>query len=704
MRRPARARARESATLRARDGASAHASPRPSSTSTPEKAAALDPTTPEWRVAEPALVLAASPDAGSLCGGSVVALRGEHLGRRVLFGARVVDARFVSTALVFVESPAGEFLGDVAVRDGATITTMETATAAEASFASFAYRETIVARAVRPARVTVRGGASAVVSIVGGGAPSWRHAACKIGTVGPVAAAPADATDDDAAAFACLLPAGRRAERAFSRRRGRDATWSEAPAPLTYVAHPRVDVVSPSVALVGVPVAVTLRGAGLSDASCASAPRVAGDEYRLGFVLRCVSTSFPGASAFVAIRVTDPTAGDTLDFFARETSSFARVSAPRVVAAVPRVGGGEGGAVTHLVGARFDSPASAGALLCVFSRDADRAGATEFASSATLASSAVARCETPPLAPIVGIGGGEVSVALALGETTASTRATYASAPTPWITAAAPFDGAAEGGTVVVVAVGGAVERSIAEDAKRPIRFRFRFGSGSDASARAAGACGFGVVGPVATRAASRGGEVECVSPAGAATRVVPLRVAFRDGFHAPSSPRATGSPVREFAYLPAKRAESIFVAIPASTRVVGWGLVAPRARVARVRLRRRRQSVTRQGVTRQGVARRRVARAWGRRVRDDISRARHFARQSAGRRPRACVAPGGAAGFVAVSVAGAESIRGVDIVASRDVAPIVSSISPFAVDAAAGGVTRVFGANLRVASAVGAN
>ena len=125
----------------------------------PEKAAALDPTTPEWRVAEPALVLAASPDVGSLGGGSVVALRGEHLGRRVLFGAIVVDARFVSTALVFVESPPGEFLGDVAVRDGATITmeTMadappRTATAAEASFASFAYRENIVARAVRPAR------------------------------------------------------------------------------------------------------------------------------------------------------------------------------------------------------------------------------------------------------------------------------------------------------------------------------------------------------------------------------------------------------------------------------------------------------------------------------------------------------------------------------------------------------------------------
>ena len=158
--------------------------------------------------------------------------------------------------------------------------------------------------------------------------------------------------------------------------------------------------------------------------------------------------------------------------------------------------------MTHLVGARFDSPASAGALLCVFSRDADRAGATEFASSATLASSAVARCETPPLAPIVGIGGGEVSVALALGETTASTRATYASAPAPWITAAAPFDGAAEGGTVVVVAVGGAVEavnrrRREASDSDSGSGS----GSGSDASARAAGACGFGVVGPVATRA-----------------------------------------------------------------------------------------------------------------------------------------------------------------------------------------------------------
>ena len=127
-------------------------------------------------------VAAVVPFAGPLGGGSPVYVVGKELtalaSSFIEFGGAMAPSHVVSSAVVIVEAPPGPFLGSVAVHGS------------EGLSGVFAYVEDVDEGSftVEPAVVGTDGGAT--ITLVGASLGSGRTArtACRIGTVGPIAA------------------------------------------------------------------------------------------------------------------------------------------------------------------------------------------------------------------------------------------------------------------------------------------------------------------------------------------------------------------------------------------------------------------------------------------------------------------------------------------------------------------------------------
>ena len=187
----------------------------------------------------------------------------------------------------------------------------------------------------------------------------------------------------------------------------------------------------------------------------------------------------------------------------------------------------------------FESPSGDGSfgvaasppLLCVFSSSSGSSGASTASARAParVVSGALATCETPPLAALLGVGGGDAALALAPeGERAAGddAAARVAAAPTPWVLAHAPRRGGASGGVSVTVTVGGAVE-GVRGRAVVPRASPGDENEDNKGLAATKTSCAFGAVAPVAARAAGGASsrDVTCVSPASRPGALAPLRV-----------------------------------------------------------------------------------------------------------------------------------------------------------------------------------
>jgi hypothetical protein len=646
-----------------------------------------------------------TPVSGSLHGGSRVMLSGAELSRSVDFGGIVVDAEVVSSVLAIVESPGGT-IGPVAVY--------------QAEGATFAYTEAVTVQSIEPATVTSDGGALVTVS----GSLGVGHAkvACRVGSIGPLSGIYVASVE-----FHCLTPAKRPGAADFFAGVRDNVGWTSSPTPLTYVQPPRATALMPPAVLVGHPAAIDVFGAWLSTAVCArenagaaAALAAAGSEMAgavaVGAGIRCSAAAFPGAHAFVAVRVLDAAHGDS----AVVSTPLVRVAAPRLTGILPRGGGGDGGTVIHLTGAGLaseDASAASSPLRCVFGSvfGSERAGSPGSATAYAYAvSSALARCETPALvggrsAVNLGPGGGDVPLSLAVGSAAVASAAaaegmtlTWAAAPTPWIRSSSPRAGGSAGGTIMSLAAGGAVE-GVQQRRSRSVGGRARGVSskgagvaGVNGGGGGAVACSLGTIGPVATRAApsaadGASGDLECPTPAHTHSRFVSIRIFAHASTHAPPSTRAlppVASSVPDlgptvfngarFWYALEGHAADVDRAAAgigqgggseALVRLLGWGLLPAR------------------GVSPACVV--------GGEVRPAVLSAGATADSHV-----ACLVPPGPAGFAAVSVSGAGAAAG--LVVARDPAPAALGISPGAVEASTGGTVHILGANLHVVAGAG--
>jgi hypothetical protein len=647
-----------------------------------------------------------TPTSGPLDGGSRVMVSGAELGRWMFFGGIVVDAEVISSVLAIVESPGGT-IGPVAVHlaEGAT----------------FAYTEAITVQSIEPSTMTSEGGTLVIVR----GSLGVGHAnvACRVGTIGPLIGVYVSSAE-----FHCLTPAKRPGVADFFAGLRGNVLWALSRAPVIYVQPPRVSTVMPPAVLVGHSAAIDVFGMWLSSAACtrgkggaAAALTGAGSEMAgavaVGAGIRCSSAAFPGATAFVAVRVSDAAHGDS----AVMPTTLVRIAAPRVSGVIPRGGGGDGGTVIHVFGADMaseDASAASSPLRCVFGAGIpERAGSAAAVAYAYAVSSALARCEAPALMGGVvnlGPGGGDVPLSLAVGSSAVTGQVTWAAAPTPWVRSSSPPAGGSAGGTIMSLAAGGAVEG--VQQRSRGVRDGARGASSRGASiggvnggggggGGATVACSLGTIGPVATRPApsaadGASGDLECPTPAHVHARSVSVRIFAHTSTHAPPSTRAL--PVAASAIpdlgpdnFAGARFRYALEGYASDVDRVGAGFVGTRG-----------GGSLGMGGSAGGLVR---LSGWG--LMPPLGSAPacvvggepSLAVMYGGGTPGGfvlCAVPLGPTGFTAVSVSGTGSAA--DLTAARDPAPVALGVSPGAVEAASGGSVHILGANLHVVVGAG--
>ena len=343
-------------------------------------------------------VAAVVPFAGPLGGGSPVYVIGKELtalaSSFIEFGGAMAPSHAVSSAVVIVEAPPGDFLGSVAVHGS------------EGLSGRFAYVEDVDEFTVEPAVVGIDGGAT--ITLVGASLGSGRTArtACRIGTVGPIAASYAGGHR-----FECRAPATVRGTRTVAAGTHDGSAWTAGGALLATHA-PRDVFASPPATPSGTDVfpaaAVSFFGLWLHAAS-EGARRTSSSSFAVSFV------DAGSDSRFVAVRV-DHVVRESAPLNALGVDVFVERFAPPKVRSVASAGGGiEGGSVAYVFGGDFDDAESSS---CVF---ASRAGgfdvlpASAAGVAADVVSGALIRCETPALvdgaaAPMFGYGGGDASL------------------------------------------------------------------------------------------------------------------------------------------------------------------------------------------------------------------------------------------------------------------------------------------------------
>ena len=499
------------------------------------------------------------PFAGSLGGGSPVYVSGSELFALVdsfiEFGPGLMaPAHVVSSAVLIVEAPASiDFIGSVAVHgtDGLS--------------GRYTYVEELEDFTVEPTRVGIDGGAT--ITLVGASLGSLgrvSRVACRIGTVGPIAASYAGGHR-----FECQTPATVRGTRTVAAGTHDGSTWTTGGAVLATHAPLNAFASPPA----------TLGGSHAPHESVLFFSLWLDTQYSRGATQYSLDAG--SDSRFVAVRVGTPAVG--VNVFVE------RFAAPKVRSVAPSGGGIEGGSVAFVLG-EFDAETTR----CVFAARTggfDVLPASAVGVDAHVVSSALARCETPALAdgaaaPMFGYGGGDASLHLQhRGEQAASAAAlAWSVARTPWIKETYPSGGSAAGGTVVRVTSAGAVEsiqsRKLTKSAGRAGMFGGSGGGG------AAVACAFGSLGPVAARGGGAFTDVECVVPAGDPRgSAAGVRIFSQRSVNLPGSPRAPKSGVigGDFSYTTEGRVEgTLFASDGASdgasiASVLGWGLTPPR-------------------------------------------------------------------------------------------------------------------------------
>ena len=631
------------------------------------------------------------------------------------------------------------------------------ALAAEAvESAAFAYFDTPAAVTFAPDAATEEGGVGLAVALVfSSTATTVPASACRVGTIGPLVGAPRLAEAGaragpglgSAATFlTCVSPASAPGARRVAAGSGlgfgvflsasRDvSSWTSSLDVLTVFPAAEVTAVVPSAAVRASAQRLDVAGAWL-DTACGGGDGARGAEtlaaepaasFAATFESRvaCAPSSVldAGARVFVAVRVAGlapgPAGGSTRSGRATRVG-FARLAAPRVALLAAGTVGAEGGAVATLSGDAFfgvaEGPFFGGSapppLACVFSSSALRGGATASV-PARVVSGALATCETPPLAALLGVGGGDADVSLAPeGEPAAEPAAAgrVAAAPTPWVLARAPARGGASGGVAVTVTVGGSVEgvRGRAspggDGAPRVGATGASEGSSEAPIAEKKLSCAFGAVAPVAARAAgARSRDVTCVSPAAQANRhgaPVPLRVFAGAAVTAPPSPRAPtlnrGDAASFRVDHEGRATATTRAASPGARALVGWGLRA-REDCARGAAEHRPGAQTQTAPDRGGAP-----------LVDPAGLASRTSRTLADAGPVGkglveCAAPRGPAGFAALSAASPRAaFAGVAFQFARaDAHPAVARVAPAAALAGTGDVLHAAGANLHAAGAL---
>ena len=595
-------------------------------------------------------VAAVVPFAGPLGGGSPVYVIGKELtalaSSFIEFGGAMAPSHAVSSAVVIVEAPPGDFLGSVAVHGS------------EGLSGRFAYVEDVDEFTVEPAVVGIDGGAT--ITLVGASLGSGRTArtACRIGTVGPIAASYAGGHR-----FECRAPATVRGTRTVAAGTHDGSAWTAGG--LLLATHaPRDVFASPPATPSGTDVfpaaAVSFFGLWLHAAS--EGARRTSSSFAVSFV------DAGSDSRFVAVRV-DHVVRESAPLNALGVDVFVERFAPPKVRSVASAGGGiEGGSVAYVFGGDFDDAESSS---CVF---ASRAGgfdvlpASAAGVAADVVSGALIRCETPALvdgaaAPMFGYGGGDASLHVQHrgGLAASPTAAAWSAAPTPWIKETSPSGGSAAGGTLLRVTAAGAVESIQSRGARGVSGGARQSRVVGGAAGGAAAACAFGSVGPVATRDGGGFTDVECVVPAGRGA--VDVRIFSQRSVCLPRSPRAApNGGVGAFAYATEGR---VYDALPggggfgrteSKAAVLGVGLTLPRgAAVACL-------------------------------VDGDATRALSATSSSV-----ACDVPPGPSGFVVVAVSDAVG----SVQTSRSQPPRTYAAYPSAVDAGGGGVLSLAGVDM---------
>jgi hypothetical protein len=727
---------------------------------------------PEWLRVERAAVRAAAPAAAPRGGGTRACVSGENLGPFVAFGDVVVPvASFVSSRLVLVETPpqplehrvldtsatrspfgasdASAFRGET--RGALRGFDRERDEPSVAESAPFAYHDAPRAVTFAPRLAAEDGGTGLVVTLAfsasaGDSGVATPASACRVGTIGPLVGAPRLAEAGARfAATTCVSPASKPGARRVVAGSGigfaessRDvSSWTTSTEVLSVVSVAEIRAVVPSAAVRASAERLDVVGAWLDTAACGENRRArerldARDGATVSFAfasrVACAPSSVLDAShaadaVFVAVRVAGGVTAHAV--------VFARLAPPRVSRVAAGVTGAEGGAVATLVGdAFFESPSGYGSfgvaasppLLCVFSTSGSSGASTASARApARVVSGALATCETPPLAALLGVGGGDAALALAPeGEPARSSddaAARVAAAPTPWVLAHAPRRGGASGGVSVTVTVGGAVEgvrgRAVVPRADLPKPGRETIGGdGEDDQALAATktSCAFGAVAPVAARAAGGASsrDVTCVSPAARPGALAPLRVFAGAAVTAPPSPRARAThgagDAASFRADPEGRATAAMRSLSlgaarreASALVVGWGLrpldaCAHGAAGAAARA----PAVT----ARPGRGDALLLDQERRASREDPSANAPLAKGSG---IVECAAPRGPAGFAVLAAASPRAaFAGVAFQFSRaDAVPAVARVAPASALGGMGDVLHATGANLHAAGAL---
>uniref|UniRef100_A0A7S0KFR1 IPT/TIG domain-containing protein n=1 Tax=Micromonas pusilla TaxID=38833 RepID=A0A7S0KFR1_MICPS len=590
-------------------------------------------------------VAAVVPFAGPLGGGSPVYVVGKELtalaSSFIEFGGAMAPSHAVSSALVIVEAPPGSHLGSVAVHG------------TEGLSGRFAYVEDVDEFTAEPAVVGIDGGAT--ITLVGASLGSGRTArtACRIGTLGPIAASYAGGYR-----FECRAPATVPGTRTVAAGTHDGTAWT-AGGSLLATHAPRGVFASPPATPSGtdvVPAAVSFFGLWLH------APKPGGFE--------SPSVSFVDAgsdSRFVAVRIDHSRHPSALSFDNNPgVHAFVeRFAAPKVRSVASFGGGIEGGSLAYVFGGDFDDFNSASCVFASRSHGFDVLPASAVSVAADVVSGALIRCETPALvdgmaANMFGYGGGDASLHVMHrgGLAVSPTAVAWSAQPTPWIKETYPAGGSASGGTVLRVTAAGAVE-SIQSRQSRGVGT-----VGVHQGKRAAAACAFGSIGPVATREGGAFTDVECVVPAGLGA--VDVRIFSQRSACLPRSPRAApNGGVGAFAYATEGR---VYDALPGSfgpgfgrtgseVAVLGVGLTLPRgAAVACL-------------------------------VDGDATRALSATSSSAVN----CDVPPGPSGFVVVAVSDAAG----SVQLTRSQSPRTYAASPSAVDAGGGGVLSLHGVDM---------
>ena len=456
----------------------------PSVIATPSTIASDGGTTADARGA-PGVAAAVTPRRVSTAGTpAAVAVTGSGFSRRdgrfasrcVIDGVASAPAVVVSSALMLCELPASP--GGAGVATVAASASPRALAAARADGATVTYAAEALAVRMDVTLGSASGGTAAIISssaaLPDGDAASV--VAARFGALGPVAtrfvsrfAAETVTPARRPGAVGARLDGGAGASAASTaytllfRYAEPGAVAAAIPTLVPVTGNVRVELFGWGRSVLGVgPVACVFSGAAASRDDACVAP--------------------PGGVGFVAVGVAGALAADA------GSASVAYAPRPRVAGVAPRINYARGGAVTTLSGADFVSERGVVAT-CEFG-SSDGAGV---AASVAFVSSAVARCETPALAP-----GAMATLELAAGAAESSLRSasgmTVTVLATPRVLAATPSGGPLRGGDVIAVA-------------------------GENFVGVEPAACRIGSVGPLDARDADAAGALggstlECVAPA----------------------------------------------------------------------------------------------------------------------------------------------------------------------------------------------